>query len=36
MRGYCGFSNPNVGIALNTFDDLERGIGLGIIRKPVS
>jgi len=34
LRGYCGFSNPNVGIALNTFDELERGIGLGIIRPP--
>jgi cephalosporin hydroxylase len=32
MRGYCGFSNPNVGIALNTFDAFEREIGLGIIR----
>jgi cephalosporin hydroxylase len=34
LRGYSGFSNLNIGIALNLFDDFEREIGLGIIRTP--
>jgi predicted O-methyltransferase YrrM len=32
LRGFAGFSNPNIGITLNLFDAFERDTGLGTIR----